>query len=303
MNKVTLLIILLSLILNNNFINAQSKDGLVISDIVIKGTTGTQPLPEDVIYDGLKAEVVLWWDRTYPVVYVADTVKNATYLIMTANDKWTSTVPDFLKFNVNLPIELYIAYEKRFNRPTEAPFRAIWLSEKEGWKLLPDSIVYTDTYNADNPVNRAMELWLKKFPAGEITLGSNNWDTTGAGLYAFNPLQYVPIFKVDKNPSSTVDNRRIQNSYNLNITNYPNPFNPVTNIEYIVPEKNHVKLIIFNLKGEILQQLIDEEQPAGKYIVKWFAHSNLGNILASGTYFYQLQIGNQMINKKMLLLR
>ncbi len=87
-------------------------------------------------------------------------------------------------------------------------------------------------------------------------------------------------------------------SYNL-MQNYPNPFNPSTTITYQLPEDGRVKILIYDMLGRLIKELVNEEIEAGIHEVEFNANS-----LASGTYIYQLQAGGKvMINKKMLLLK
>jgi hypothetical protein len=87
--------------------------------------------------------------------------------------------------------------------------------------------------------------------------------------------------------------------------NYPNPFNPVTTISYCVPVKSYISLKVFNVLGRELLSLVDAEQSAGRYQVKFNAVN-----LASGVYFYRLeaapgggQAGSYTETRKMILLR
>ena len=80
--------------------------------------------------------------------------------------------------------------------------------------------------------------------------------------------------------------------------NYPNPFNPVTSIQYAIANKQFVKLIIYDVLGNEIAVLVNEEKPAGKYEVSWNASN-----LASGVYIYRLQSGLFVSSKKMMLLR
>ncbi len=80
--------------------------------------------------------------------------------------------------------------------------------------------------------------------------------------------------------------------------NYPNPFNPSTKIKYSVPELAMVKLTLFNLLGEEVTTLVNEEKNAGNYSVEFNAAS-----LPSGVYFYQLKAGEFISTKKMILIK
>jgi hypothetical protein len=80
--------------------------------------------------------------------------------------------------------------------------------------------------------------------------------------------------------------------------NYPNPFNPTTTISYSSPLKSQVSLVVYNTLGESITQLINEEKEAGKYSVEFNASG-----LPSGIYFYKLQAGSFVENKKMVLIK
>jgi hypothetical protein len=80
--------------------------------------------------------------------------------------------------------------------------------------------------------------------------------------------------------------------------NYPNPFNPVTTIKYNLPSKNLVTIKVYNLLGEELKTLVNEEKEAGSYEVEFNAVS-----LVSGIYFYSIKAGDFTAVKKMILLK
>ena len=86
-------------------------------------------------------------------------------------------------------------------------------------------------------------------------------------------------------------------TYSLS-NNYPNPFNPVTTLNYSLPRSGDVSLIIYNILGEEVIRLVDGFQQAGEYNAIW----NASNI-ASGIYFYRLQAGDFTETKKMVLLK
>ena len=80
--------------------------------------------------------------------------------------------------------------------------------------------------------------------------------------------------------------------------NYPNPFNPETVIMYSLPKAEEVSLVVYNLIGEKVAQLIEEKMSAGHHQVTWDASN-----FASGIYFYRLQAGNLVQTRKMVLLK
>ena len=80
--------------------------------------------------------------------------------------------------------------------------------------------------------------------------------------------------------------------------NYPNPFNPETMIEYALPEAGEVSLIVYNLRGEEVAHLINDNMPAGNHRVSWDASK-----LSSGIYFYRIQTADFVQTRKMVLLK
>ena len=92
------------------------------------------------------------------------------------------------------------------------------------------------------------------------------------------------------------------NGYAL-LNNYPNPFNPETSINFIVPKMSRVMLAIYDILGRKIRTLLSETKAAGSYNVTWNGKNNQGQPLASGLYFYKLQAGEFSATKKMMLLK
>jgi hypothetical protein len=87
------------------------------------------------------------------------------------------------------------------------------------------------------------------------------------------------------------------NNFEL-FANYPNPFNPSTKIRYAIPQASFTVLKIYNIMGQEVATLINEEKAAGVYEVNFNAIN-----LASGTYLYKLQAGSFVETRKMILLK
>jgi hypothetical protein len=80
--------------------------------------------------------------------------------------------------------------------------------------------------------------------------------------------------------------------------NYPNPFNPTTKIKYSIPTNDFVSIKVYNLVGEEVATLVNEEKSIGNYEVDFNAAA-----LSSGVYFYRIQAGSFIETKKMILLK
>ncbi len=85
--------------------------------------------------------------------------------------------------------------------------------------------------------------------------------------------------------------------------NVPNPFNPVTEIRYYLPEAVDVRLEIYDISGRLVGRLADGLQPKGWQTVRWEGTDAGGRPVASGVYFYRLRAGKKVVSKKMVLLR
>jgi ligand-binding sensor domain-containing protein len=86
--------------------------------------------------------------------------------------------------------------------------------------------------------------------------------------------------------------------YRINLANYPNPYNPETNIYYTIPNSGKVKLEVFNNLGILIKVLVDKTQNSGTYQVSFS-----GENMSSGIYLYRLTTEQSRITKKMVLIR
>ena len=102
------------------------------------------------------------------------------------------------------------------------------------------------------------------------------------------------------NPDITEDD--IPKAYNLS-QNFPNPFNPATTIRFDIRKKGRVQLRIYNVAGQLVTTLVDDVIDSGSYTREWTGMNNTGVKVASGVYFYRLEVGEYENVKKMVLLR
>jgi FlgD Ig-like domain len=85
--------------------------------------------------------------------------------------------------------------------------------------------------------------------------------------------------------------------------NYPNPFNPITNISFSLPAEQVVELTVYNTKGQTVRKLVQGQFTTGEHTVTWDGKDDNGKNVGSGLYFYKLITNDQEISKKMLLLK
>lgn len=85
--------------------------------------------------------------------------------------------------------------------------------------------------------------------------------------------------------------------------NYPNPFNPSTEIAFAIPKNSHVSIKIYNMQGQLVKNLFEENLEAGYYRANWNGDDNSEASVASGVYIYRLTAGDITMSKKMTLVR
>jgi len=85
--------------------------------------------------------------------------------------------------------------------------------------------------------------------------------------------------------------------------NYPNPFNPVTTIEYDLPTACRVTIGIYNLQGIEIVRLVDRIEQAGRYRVPWKGKNQQGHLMPSGVYIYRIRAGDFGQSRKLVLSR
>ena len=85
--------------------------------------------------------------------------------------------------------------------------------------------------------------------------------------------------------------------------NYPNPFNPSTQISFALPSQSSVKIAIYNVAGELVRTLMNDDLPAGIYRLTWNGTDDNGRTVSSGVYIYRMQADKFVSARKMLLLK
>jgi len=142
---------------------------------------------------------------------------------------------------------------------------------------------------------------------------ANQWNTIDDAV--FNPVNQSMVFETESletyyilvnSPESITRvglvETEVPNAFSLE-QNYPNPFNPTTTISYRLANQAEVKLTIYNSLGQLVRTLVDGVKNAGNHSVEWDGSDVLYNRVASGFYYYKLEVNSQTLTKRMVLLK
>ena len=111
------------------------------------------------------------------------------------------------------------------------------------------------------------------------------------------PAWGYKLYEIGSGITNVYNEKYISNEYNL-LQNYPNPFNPSTKIRVTIQEAGNVKLAVYNLLGEKVEEVLNQEMTSGSYEVNFD-----GSKLSSGVYLYTLKTDNYTASKKMILIK
>ncbi|MDP7028353.1 MAG: T9SS type A sorting domain-containing protein, partial [Candidatus Marinimicrobia bacterium] len=134
------------------------------------------------------------------------------------------------------------------------------------------------------------------------------------GAYEYGGDHWVPGISWDLEETFGTVFNEVQGLYNTNdqsevTVNYklfpafPNPFNPVTTLRYDLPENSLVNVTVYDMLGREVKTLINQTQDAGYRSVIWDATNDYGKPVSAGIYLYQIQAGEYISTKKMVLLK
>jgi hypothetical protein len=183
-------------------------------------------------------------------------------------------------------------------------------------------IAYDQTYVHNNLAVLIKAGWLSADPrSGTVGPGNNSnvtitFDATTLDEGTYNGSLVVTGYDMNH----MVDEITVPVTFHVGITgieenvtelptefalhqNYPNPFNPSTELKFDLPANSRVKLEIFNVLGQKVVTVLDEDMEAGYRSVTWNGNDSNGRQVASGVYFYKLTAGDHVFTKKMMMLK
>ena len=156
------------------------------------------------------------------------------------------------------------------------------------------------TWSPDNSKIAIGGVWA----TGIYTPGPINiFDTVTDSFTTLVDSTWPPCFWVgDTDEQVSIIDETLPITYNL-YNAYPNPFNPVTTLHYNLPEGSYVDIIVYDILGKVVNNLVDGNQSSGYKSVQWNATNNAGQPVSAGLYLYTIQAGEFKQTKKMLLLK
>ncbi|MGB5288022.1 MAG: FlgD immunoglobulin-like domain containing protein, partial [Ignavibacteriaceae bacterium] len=167
----------------------------------------------------------------------------------------------------------------------------------------------SDVYKTDNTGDSYIQDYSQSDPlrfidVDVIKVGENNWITAYATGDNGTIAKYMELYLVTE---TEFEEFTIPESFALK-QNFPNPFNPTTNIEFSLPVAADIQLVVYNILGQQVASLINEQRSAGNHSVLWNANDSNGMKLSSGIYLYKLKAsgvdGSEFQEiKKMVLLK
>ena len=143
------------------------------------------------------------------------------------------------------------------------------------------------------------------YPAGDKPAAILAVDFTGddvPDLITVNEESDDVSLLINKLPTDIPTEEKLPHKFIL-FQNFPNPFNPSTNIRFNLEKADDVALDIYNIVGQKVTTLINERLSAGLHEITWNGTNLDGGIVASGIYFYQLKTGEKLKSRKMILLK
>ena len=209
------------------------------------------------------------------------------YINKTANNpKLQHLKPYALSTLISMYIKMdeYIKAVELYNKLIEDypdhPMAVEWLYGK--------GIVYKYHMGKPASAEKIFRIIIEKYPDNPTAQSAND------------ELKYVkhelPVKKLGEKEES-------EEPLNLSVQNYPNPFNPETTISFILPEQGYVLVKIFDVMGREIRTITDKKMSAGRHTVRWDGKNHTGQYVASGIYFYRIKFKNQVLNRKIMLVR
>ena len=161
-------------------------------------------------------------------------------------------------------------------------------------------ILDTTATNYPIPFHEIAESAFENLPGNRATIQFSVW--AHDGIDSVKISREDRVLYVNRYDYLSIESKSIPSKFALH-DNYPNPFNPTTQIRFDLPEMTNVKLAIYNMIGQKIKSFNIQSAPAGYHSLTWNATNEFGAPVSGGVYLYQLQTKDFVKTKKMVLLK
>lgn len=219
--------------------------------------------------DSLTVGDIYYVDRAYQINNLPEKLRRVLWLKTANSDRWR-TDDNFLTFQVESNIKLYIGYD---SRATSIP---AWLEQ---------NFAKTDKKVAVSDLSHQFVLWERTCPAGKIVLGGN----LANGANGSKAMYVVLIEGTKTGQEYKIEPKIIPAQFRI-YQNYPNPFNGGTKIRFDLASDAQVKLVIYNVLGQKIKVLTNEIMESGQYETHWDGRNESDMVVANGLYFLRFEV-------------
>ncbi len=221
---------------------------------------------------------------------------------------WVSTY-DYFGWDLNWNIRGYVVSTERCdNVPLDAvalinsipakPENLDLVTNETGSLRYDRSFTHYNLYR-DEELLSELNNDLTSWEDTDVEDGTHTYYLTSAyEEFESNPSNTVEV-EIDGSSTDEIDVPLITDL----IGNYPNPFNPVTNISFQISEIAQVTVDIYNIKGEKVKTLVNERLTPDTYNYSWNGTDDNSNVVSSGVYFYKMKAGRYTSTRKMILMK
>ena len=178
---------------------------------------------------------------------------------------------------------------------TELPFAILFELQNFSPDIGSLNLFINDEYVLQHAGEAGIPIYA--LPAGEVELTLKLLGNQGQ---PFDPPAEDSI-NILYNPANS--SQTDLHSLITTLDNYPNPFNPTTDIRYSLSKASKVQIDIYNLKGQNVKTLVSQNQEAGEHYVTWNGTDKTGSSVPSGIYLYKLQTDTEIQIKKCILIK
>ena len=165
-------------------------------------------------------------------------------------------------------------------------------SEEGQFSFLHDLITLVDENDHGSGICYWAPDWISTNQFG------SPWENQALFDFDGELLDAISVFNNSNAAITRVDNFSLNNIYN-----YPNPFNPITQIRYDLPEDVLVNITIYDMMGRVVRTIVNGQQTVGFKSIQWNATNDYGKPVSAGIYLFQIQAGDFRQTKKMILLK